>query len=190
MDHFTAIVLILIYESDITISNESGVASWWSAARTLFATFCPVIARGYYLYQRAKCFQHSQRRNCSYESGIECGCICSSSCLVTQSIECRHPAARWQKQAVDFTSIIVTLDECKDNGCNFFANCQTIADLSQRKNYQPFTIFSGNVWSQSTAISGKGMQDCRGQISPLLFTNLSFYFDNILWMARCAGVWR
>ena len=94
MDSFTALVLILIYESNITISNESGVASWWSAARTLFATFCPVIARCYYLYQRAKCFQHSQRRNCSSESGIECGCICSSSCLVTQSIECRDPAAR------------------------------------------------------------------------------------------------
>ena len=72
-------VLILIYESDITISNESGEASWWSAARTLFATFCPVIARGYYLYQRAKCFQHSHRRNCSSESGIDWGCICRAA---------------------------------------------------------------------------------------------------------------
>ena len=65
------LVLILIYESNITISNESGEARRWSAARTLFATFCSVIARGYYLYQRAKCFQHSHRRNCSSESGID-----------------------------------------------------------------------------------------------------------------------
>ena len=73
------LVLILIYGSDITISNESGVAWWWSAVRTLFATFCPVIAGGYYLYQRAKCFQHSQRRNCSSESGIDWACICRAA---------------------------------------------------------------------------------------------------------------
>ena len=30
-DTLWVLVLILIYESDITISNESGVAWWWSA---------------------------------------------------------------------------------------------------------------------------------------------------------------
>ena len=165
MDRFAALdtllVLILIYESNITISNESGVASWWSAARTLFATFCPVIARCYYLYQRAKCFQHSQRRNCSPESGIECGCICSSSCLVTQSIECRDPAARWQKQAADFTSIIVTLDECKDNGCNFFCKLSDNCWFIPKKKLSTIYNILWKCMISKYCNIGKGHAACR-----------------------------
>ena len=42
-DTLLVLVLILIYESDITISNESGEASWWSPVSSQ-DTFCHLLS--------------------------------------------------------------------------------------------------------------------------------------------------
>ena len=118
------------------------------------------------------------------------GLYLQSSCLVTQSIECRDPAivaARWQKQAADFTSIIVTSDECKDNGCNFFANCQTIADLSQRKitNHVQYSLamYDLKVLQYRERAGGKFLHFC----SPFCHFILTIFYE---WSGLGSGVWR